>query len=203
MRKTLIFIVVIMFFMAMPSICKSLNAPVVPPATVINIVGSGVFYQVKEDFLYGIIESMSFLESTKPANWEAMLKDLHKLKYVSPAEDEEYINIPEFYKKGGDCDDFTIYTVARLFQLGRLPGILIFEPISPQTTKGHITAITLSLDEETILVIDATAKDRENYVANLRDYLPVVMMSGLFKSCRLMWFHRGSVPTDIFKLEED
>lgn len=210
MKKISIFIIVIMMLVAVPFICKAVTSFVVPlkalpdtllRTTSIDVLGDNIFEWFREAFLYGIIKDMSFLEKTKPTSWEAMLEDLHKLKYADAVGPEEDMDISNLYEGEGDCEDFAMYTVARLFQLDRIPGILILAPINPGM-RGHIVAITLSLDKNSILIIDATKGNKENYVTDIKEYLPEHIMSGYYRACRLMWFHRGSIPSSVFTKKE-
>jgi len=111
------------------------------------------------------------------------------------------LSIYKFYKSGGDCEDFAVYTVARLFQLNRQPGILILKANNPKL-QSHIVAITASLDKKDVLVIDATLENKENYVTDLVTYLHKSIKTKYFKSCRIMWLRAESEPGKIFTFSD-
>jgi len=201
MRKLLLLVVLaIMFSITMLSLSMAIDPKMIlpSPSGAVDVLDDNMCYEIKELYLYGIIEEMGFLEKTRPANWEAMLEDLRKLKYVPGDQFEKEMKLSEFYEKGGDCDDFAMYTVARLFQLGRVPGVLLLEPAIPQML-GHIAALTQSLDKETILVIDATLENKKNIVIEIKKYLTALIMSGQYKACRIIWFYPRSTPSGIFR----
>jgi len=188
MKKVIILIAVIVFFIATPFVCKAKN---------VDVTSDGAFYNIEQLFLYSIIKDMSFLEKTKPANWEALIKDLGERKYIRNYNETEELSIYKFYKNGGDCDDFAVYTIARLFQLNKSAGILILKANNPKS-QSHIVAITMTLNKKDVLVIDAASKNKEHYVTSLMTYIDYAIKTKYFKSCRIMWLYKGSTPGKIF-----
>lgn len=107
-------------------------------------------------YLEFIVCDMDFLVNTKPVSWKAFWNEFKRFKYIK----SEYIDLPsgesyvksikEFYKdKGGDCDEYMLYIVARLIQFKVFCGFII---ALPEEGEGHGAAVWKTAKDEYIVV---------------------------------------------------
>lgn len=113
--------------------------------------------------IFCVIDDMDFLAATKPVDFE---KHLSSLKFIKDTEVENQSVVDalseiapnQTYKQnGGDCEDLTIYTIARLLQAKSydLGFIYLRDPNTNTQGSQHIAAVLLTEAGE-IIVYDLT-----------------------------------------------
>ena len=157
-----------------------------------NEVSDKIMFDVERAFLYAIAKDMTFLEETKLNSIEELVEDLSlkkEIKYRPKLfEKRPGISLPSFYKKGGNCLDFTAYTVARLIQLKKPVGIIVLKANNNKKYKSHIAALTILHGNDPTVVIDGTFNSKNEYIVVMNEYIKLAKLSGNFISCKTMWF---------------
>lgn len=146
--------------------------------------------------LFLIINDMDFLALTKPVFLE---KHLSMLKYIpdapmeNPTVEGALVNMSPkntYERKGGDCEDLTIYTIARFFQAKSFDvGFMLLRNPKDQLANNsqHIVAVLLTEAEE-IMVYDLTCGDSLKRLP-LDQYLKMwKMYAPEFDAYRIHWF---------------
>lgn len=144
--------------------------------------------------LYSIIDNMDFLASTKPKFLE---KHLSALKYIPDGEMETVQEALEdmapkqtYEKMGGDCEDLTIYTIARFFQFKMYDvGFMLLRNPTKVTEQNsqHIVAVALTTTNE-ILVYDLVLEEHSKRLP-LELYLKMwKVIAPEFDAYRIHWF---------------
>lgn len=146
--------------------------------------------------LYSILSNMDFLTYTKPSNLEKHLTDL---KYITddPMENltveqslEDMSPKQTYEQNGGDCEDLTIYTIARFMQADSYDiGFMLLR--NPRTqheqSSQHMVAVLLT-DNNEIIVYDLTLEKGMKRLP-LDSYLKYwAMMAPQFDAYRIHWF---------------
>ena len=146
--------------------------------------------------IYSVIDSMDFLAGTKPVDME---KHLSTLKYIvdAPMIDRtdiekilEEVSPKQTYEQmGGDCEDLTIYTIARFFQNKNydVGFMLLRNPKTEEDNTQHIAAVVIT-DTDEIIVYDLTQEESFKHMS-LEKYLKwFSFILPDFDAYRIHWF---------------
>lgn len=161
-----------------------------------KLLNTKSMYALEKHFMQVLVDDFMYLDLTKPKNSSEMTKQIMALKYKVDGPDEGLKSPSETMENGGDCEDMTLFIMARMWQAHIAKfGFMIICPKEFTDNGAHIVAIAEG-PEKTIFVFDGTSKE----VRTLQDSLLFYKRNTNYEYYRVHWLFEDNSQNKIMKI---